>query len=178
MVPHSPGCHTPNMVILRQNGRPICHPNVIPLATHSHLDSTILNKFRCGRLAHTWSSGGCEMNSPMPRCSCVNKGATVADAIENSSAWAQLSDSLSQTIDAMRGSVVAVYAGGRSTSSGVVWRPGLVVTTHSSLGGHETAKIIHVGEPVTANVIGRDAGTDLAILRLPSEDLKPVDKIQ
>ena len=102
----------------------------------------------------------------------------MADAIENSSAWAQLSDSLSQTIEAMNGSVVAVYAGGRSTSSGVVWRPGLVVTTHSSLGGHETAKVIHVGEPVTASVLGRDAGTDLAILRLPSEDLKPAEKIQ
>jgi S1-C subfamily serine protease len=102
----------------------------------------------------------------------------VADAIRDGSAWAQLSESLSLTIDAMNGSVVAVYAGGRSTSSGVVWRAGLVVTTHSSLGGREEAKVIHIGEPVTANVIGRDAGTDLAVLRLPSEDLKPVEKVQ
>lgn len=102
----------------------------------------------------------------------------MADTIQGSSAWAQLSESFSKTIDAMDGSVVSVYAGGRSTSSGVVWRPGLVVTTHASLDGLETAKVIHDGEPVTANVLGRDAGTDLAILRLPAEDLKPADKIQ
>lgn len=100
----------------------------------------------------------------------------MADTIQDNSAWAQLSESLSGTIDAMNGSIVAVYAGGRSTSSGVVWRPGLVVTTHASLGGRDEAKVIHVGEPVTAKVIGRDAGTDLAILRLPSEDLKAADK--
>jgi S1-C subfamily serine protease len=100
----------------------------------------------------------------------------VADATQNGTAWAQLSESFSQTIDAMTGSIVAIYAGGRSTSSGVVWRPGLVVTTHSGLGHREKAKVIHAGEPIDAEVIGRDAGTDLAILRLPSEELKPADK--
>jgi S1-C subfamily serine protease len=100
----------------------------------------------------------------------------VADPNQNGTLWAQLSESFSQTIDAMNNSVVAVYAGGRSTSSGVVWRPGIIVTTHSSLGHHETTKVIHIGEPVSAQVIGRDAGTDLAILRLESEDLKPADK--
>lgn len=102
----------------------------------------------------------------------------MADTIQGGSAWAQLSASLSQTIDAIKGGVVAVYAGGRATSSGVVWRPGLVVTTHSGLGGSETAKVIHEGEPVTAKILGRDAGTDIAVLRLPAEDLKPADKTQ
>jgi S1-C subfamily serine protease len=100
----------------------------------------------------------------------------VADATQNGTTWAQLSESFSQAIDAMSGSVVAIHAGGRSTSSGVVWRRGLVVTTHSSLGHRETAKVIHVGEPLDAQIIGRDSGTDLAVLRLPSEDLKPADK--
>ena len=102
----------------------------------------------------------------------------MADAIQNGTAWAQLSESFSQIIDAMSSSVVAIHAGGRSTSSGIIWRPGLIVTTHSSLGHRETAKVIHVGGPIDAQVIGRDAGTDLAILRLTSENLKAVDKAE
>jgi S1-C subfamily serine protease len=102
--------------------------------------------------------------------------AKVANEKENEALWGQLSDAFSQAIDAMSGGIVAIHAGARSTSSGVVWRPGIVVTTHSSLDGRESAKIIHLGEPISASVIGRDAGTDLAILRLPSEDLKPVNK--
>lgn len=96
----------------------------------------------------------------------------------DSSIWTQLSDSISSAIDAVSGSIVAIYAGSRSTSSGVVWRPGILVTTHSSLGGHDTAKVIHAGEPTTAKIVGRDAGTDLAVLRLSSEDLKPIEKAQ
>jgi S1-C subfamily serine protease len=78
----------------------------------------------------------------------------------------------------MSGGIVALYAGGRATSSGVVWRRGIVVTTHSSLGMHESARIIHTGEHGAAKIIGRDAGTDLAVLRLPSEDFEPVEKAQ
>jgi S1-C subfamily serine protease len=96
--------------------------------------------------------------------------------VADSTPWAQLSESFSQAIDKVSTSVVAIYAGGRSTSSGVVWRSALVVTTHSSLGHRETAKVISTGEPIDAQIIGRDPGTDLAILRLPSEDLKPADK--
>lgn len=102
----------------------------------------------------------------------------MADTTLDSNAWAQLSESLSSAVEAVESSVVAVYAGGRSTSSGVVWRPGILVTTHSSLGSHETAKVIHTGEPTSAKIIGRDAGTDVAVLRLPSEELKAVDKAQ
>ncbi|MGB6686800.1 MAG: trypsin-like peptidase domain-containing protein [Terracidiphilus sp.] len=101
----------------------------------------------------------------------------MAEANPNGNAWSQLSESFSQTIEALEGSVVAVYGGGRSTSSGVVWRPGVVVTTHSSLGHRETVKVIHGEEPVSAQLIGRDAGTDLAVIRVPSEELKPVDKL-
>lgn len=93
------------------------------------------------------------------------------------SAWAQLSESFSQTIGALQSSVVAVYGGGRSTSSGVVWRPGVVVTTHSSLGRSETVKIIHAAEPISGKLIGRDAGTDLALVRLESDALTPVEKL-
>jgi S1-C subfamily serine protease len=106
-----------------------------------------------------------------------DKGEAVADTLD-SSAWAQLSESISSAVDAVSSGVVAIYGGGRSTSSGVVWRPGILVTTYSSLGGHETAQVIHAGEPTSAKVIGRDAGTDLTVLRLPSEDMKPVDKAQ
>ena len=76
----------------------------------------------------------------------------------------------------MQNSVVAVYGGGRSTASGVVWRTGVVVTTDHSLHSRDTAKVIHAGDPVDAQIAGRDAGTDLAVLRVPSEGLVPIEK--
>lgn len=101
----------------------------------------------------------------------------MAEANLNGNVWEQLSESFSRTVAALENSIVAVYGGGRSTSSGVIWRPGVVVTTHSSLGHRETVKVIHGAEPISAKVIGRDAGTDLAIIRMQSEELKPVEKI-
>lgn len=102
----------------------------------------------------------------------------MAQEFTQGNAWTQLSESLSQTIEALDGSLVAVYGGGRSTSSGVVWRPGIVVTTHSSLGHRETVHVVHTGEATTATLVGRDPGTDIAVLRLPSEKLPPVEKTE
>jgi S1-C subfamily serine protease len=99
----------------------------------------------------------------------------VANENQNTGIWAQLSKSFSDTIEALQGSIVAVHSGGRSTSSGVVWRPGIVVTTHHGLRRRDGIKVLHSGEPFQAELLGGDAGTDLAILRLPANGLKPVD---
>ena len=100
----------------------------------------------------------------------------MADTTFDKSIWAQFSASLSTAIDAVSSSIVALYAGGRSTSSGVVWRPGVIVTTHSSLGSRDTAKVFQAGDPVDAQIIGRDSRTDIAVLRLPSQDLRAAEK--
>jgi S1-C subfamily serine protease len=101
------------------------------------------------------------------------------EEVLQSNAWTQLSELFSKTIEAVERSVVAVYGGGRSTSSGVVWRPGIVVTTHSGLADRETVNIVHGvpgAAPIGATVIGRDPGTDVAVLRLPSEELPVIEK--
>lgn len=95
----------------------------------------------------------------------------------NTGIWAQLSRSFSDTIEAFQSSVVAIHGGGRSTSSGVVWRPGIVVTTHHGLRRRDGIKVLHTGEPFSAEYLGGDTGTDLAVLRVAAENLKPADSI-
>jgi S1-C subfamily serine protease len=102
-------------------------------------------------------------------------GNPVANKNGASEIWNQLSQSFSETIKALQNSIVAISSGGRSTSSGVVWRPGIIVTVHHSIGRPEEIKVIHAGEPFDATLLGSDPGTDLAVLRTTSEHLKPVE---
>lgn len=100
-------------------------------------------------------------------------------ALENQNVdiWTQLSQSFSETIASLKDSIVTVHSGGRSTSSGVVWRPGIVVTTHHGLRRREGIKVFQSGEPFDAELLGGDAGTDLAVLRIAEQKLKPIDSI-
>lgn len=90
------------------------------------------------------------------------------------SLWAQLSSSFAETITALENSIVAIDSGGRSTSSGVVWRPGVIVTTHHGFRLREDLKIICNGEPLSGHFIGNDATTDIAVLGVDSNNLIPV----
>ena len=89
------------------------------------------------------------------------------------SVWTQLSSSFADTIASLENSIVAIESGGRSTSSGVVWRPGVIVTTHHGLRLRENIKIILAGESLNARRIGSDATTDLAVLGIDSDKLTP-----
>ena len=89
------------------------------------------------------------------------------------SVWTQLSSSLADTIAHLENSIVAVDGGGRSTTSGVVWQPGVIVTTHHGLRLRENIKIIVAGESLSARLIGSDATTDLAVLGIDSDKLAP-----
>ena len=96
--------------------------------------------------------------------------------IQNSGVWNSLSKSISEAIEAVQESIVTVHGGGRSTSSGVVWRPGVVVTVRNGLRRSEVIKVARGGEPFNASVVaGTDAGTDLAVLRVESNSLKPAE---
>ena len=99
----------------------------------------------------------------------------MADDVQNAGAWGQLSELFSKTIEALQGGVVAVDSGGRSTSSGVVWRPGIVVTTHHGIRRREGIRVIAAGETLNATLAGSDAATDLAVLRVDSGKLIPVE---
>jgi len=97
----------------------------------------------------------------------------VANGTEKS-LWTQLSSSFADTISALENSIVAIDSRGRSTSSGVVWRPGVIVTTHHGLRRREGIKIIYAGEPLDARFIASDATTDLAVLGIEADGLTSV----
>ncbi len=98
------------------------------------------------------------------------------NGIKSSAVWNSLSKSISEAIEAVQDSIVTIHGGGRSTSSGVVWRPGVVVTVRNGLRRSEVIKVARGGEPFNASVVaGTDAGTDLAVLRVESNSLKPAE---
>ena len=77
-----------------------------------------------------------------------------------------LSNALARETDRAAAGVVAVHTESRGSSSGVVWRSGIIVTAEHALRRDEE---IHVtlpdGRVVPATLVGRDSSTDLAVLK-------------
>src|SRR5437016_12886243 len=62
--------------------------------------------------------------------------------------------------------VVAVHARPRFSSSGVFWRPGVIVTAEHTIRREEEITVtLPDGRNVPATLAGTDAGTDLAVLK-------------
>jgi S1-C subfamily serine protease len=98
-------------------------------------------------------------------------------AVESSGVWSGLSKSIAETIEAVQDSIVTVHGGGRSTASGVVWRPGVIVTVRQGLRRGDSLQAAQHGDPFQATLAGADAGTDLAVLRVDSSVGKPAETI-
>ncbi|HWX39320.1 MAG TPA: trypsin-like peptidase domain-containing protein [Candidatus Sulfotelmatobacter sp.] len=85
-----------------------------------------------------------------------------------------LSNALARETDRAAASLVAVHTESRGSSSGVVWRSGVIVTAEHALRRDEE---IHVtlpdGRVVPATLAGRDASTDMAVLKC-AEAVSPV----
>ncbi len=80
-----------------------------------------------------------------------------------------LSSALSGAVAALAPSVVSVHSR-RSLSSGFLWRPGLIVTSDEALAEEgEVAVTFPGGERRPATIAGRDASTDVALLRVGVE---------
>ncbi len=83
-----------------------------------------------------------------------------------------LSTDLAAAADTAGRATVAVHARRRIPASGILWRPGLVVATHHTVHKDDDVRVTldggANGAPQTARgaVVGRDAGTDLVVLRL------------
>jgi S1-C subfamily serine protease len=78
-----------------------------------------------------------------------------------------LSRDLAAAVEKVSPSVVAVNARPRVATSGVLWRPGIVVATHHTIKREEDITVIlHDGHEVPATLIGRDPSTDLAALKI------------
>ncbi|HEY5095587.1 MAG TPA: trypsin-like peptidase domain-containing protein [Candidatus Eremiobacteraceae bacterium] len=87
-----------------------------------------------------------------------------------------LSNDVSGAIARAAQSVVAVDARRRATSSGVHWREGIVVTAdHAVKRDSEITLTLPDGREVPAELAGRDASIDVAILRFDGAGLRTAD---
>jgi S1-C subfamily serine protease len=103
----------------------------------------------------------------------MNEGTnTAADVL------AALSDNLAGAVEQAGRSVVRVDARRRQSASGVVWADeGLVLTADHVLEREEDLTVgLPNGQTVGATIVGRDPGTDLALLRVQGEGLVSVQQ--
>src|SRR5215210_2179278 len=111
----------------------------------------------------------------MPRCSHIEENQEIfmsnkatPDPVET------LSGSLSELVVRTARTVVGVQSH-RARSSGFVWRPNLVVTAEEALAEEgDLAVVLPGGDTVAARLVGRDATTDVALLRIERDDLQSV----
>ena len=83
-----------------------------------------------------------------------------------SSELIELSDGLARLTEETAASVVAVHSGPRGSSSGVIWREGVIVTAeHALRSDEEIQATLPDGRVVAATMTGRDPSTDLAVLK-------------
>ena len=86
---------------------------------------------------------------------------------DSRSSIAALSDQLADAVAAASASVVAVHARPRLPSTGVHWKDGVVVTTEGTVRQEEDITVsLPDGKRIPATFVGRDRGTDLAVLRI------------
>src|SRR6266700_6959146 len=77
-----------------------------------------------------------------------------------------LSNELAAAVERARRSVVTVHARPRLASSGVHWRQGVIVTAEHTVKHDEEITIgMPDGSSVAATLVGRDPGTDIAVLK-------------
>jgi S1-C subfamily serine protease len=81
------------------------------------------------------------------------------------------SDQAAGLVERAGRSVVSVHGGGRHPISGIVWRPGVVVTAEESLERDDEITVaLPGGRQVAAKLAGRDPSTDVAALRIEAPD--------
>ena len=87
------------------------------------------------------------------------------------SAWETLSNQFAEIAEQSGKFIVAVHGGRRVAGSGIVWRPGIVVTASHMLRRTEDVEVTFGGESRhKAMFLGRDPGTDVAVLKLDNRD--------
>jgi S1-C subfamily serine protease len=86
-----------------------------------------------------------------------------------------LSTHLANAVEVAAGSVVGVLGRGRASSSGFVWRPGVLVTASDALEHDQNIVVLSGdGTRVDATLAGRDPTTDIAVLRIEQTAIPPV----
>src|SRR5512134_1442751 len=90
-----------------------------------------------------------------------------------SATLASLSAGVAGVGEAAAPSIVRVEGRRRTSSSGVVWaEDGVIVASHHAVDGDENVPVgFDDGRSAAAKVVGRDPGSDLAVLRVPASGL-------
>ncbi|HZE73739.1 MAG TPA: S1C family serine protease [Gemmatimonadales bacterium] len=92
---------------------------------------------------------------------------------------AALSDDLATAVERAGRSVVAIHARRRIPSSGLVWRPGVVVTaSHTVTRDEDITLTLPDAGTAPATLAGRDETTDLAVLRTDAAGLLPAERAE
>lgn len=89
--------------------------------------------------------------------------------------FSTLSDHVADAVERAATSVVSVLGRGRFSSSGFVWRPGVVVTASDAVERDEDISVILPdGGQLPATLAGRDATTDVAVLRIDNQHVPAI----
>ncbi len=97
------------------------------------------------------------------------------ESSEGAGALLALSSDLAGAVERAGRGVVAVYARPRVPSSGIIWRPDVVVAAdHTIKRDEEITVSLPGGGSVAAKLVGRDPSTDLAVLKLEGKELPVV----
>jgi S1-C subfamily serine protease len=89
----------------------------------------------------------------------------------------QLSEALAGAVERAAQAVVSVHARPRLPSTGVHWRDGFIVTTDGTVRRTEGITVtLPDGRSIPATLKGRDPGTDLAVIAIPT-GLLPVAEL-
>jgi S1-C subfamily serine protease len=95
------------------------------------------------------------------------------------SSLVSLSNDLAKLVQEFQSQVVAVHARSHYPSSGVHWRPGVVVTADHTVGREEDIQVtLPSGERVDATFAGRDPGTDIAVLKVAALGAVPARQLE
>jgi S1-C subfamily serine protease len=87
-----------------------------------------------------------------------------------------LSNALAQVTERAASAAVAVHTEARGSSSGVIWRPGVIVTAEHALRRDEEIQVtLPDGRVVPASLAGRDPSTDLAVMKCSEAAGSPVE---
>jgi len=87
---------------------------------------------------------------------------------------AALSSELAAAVQQAERHIVAVHARPRFSSSGVLWKPGVIVTAEHTVRREEEITVtLPDGSTVSATLAGTDPGTDIAVLKIDQEGAAP-----
>jgi S1-C subfamily serine protease len=83
-----------------------------------------------------------------------------------STEWTAISNALADRTEHTARFAVAIHTGARGSTSGLIWRPGLIVATEHAVRREEEIPVtLPDGQVANAKVAGRDASTDIALLK-------------